>query len=176
MRRTVTAPVELHRRVLDEGDAVVMWYPGRELATSRCSGRPAEQFDIAREPNQHQAFGVRRAALLPRRLAGPARDHCMLDELVRRLPDIHGAASPSWANSNFILGPIHLPVAYTPSLTPWCHITPQLPHWWCNAGQQVAGKSRCLGDSALVAAGSRRGVETRAESAVRGRARRSPCG
>ena len=112
MRRTVTAPVELHGRVLQHGERVVMWYPAANRDES-VFGPTAEQFDIARQPNQHQAFGSGGPHFCLGAWLARLEITCMLEELLRRLPDIHVSGEPVWANSNFILGPIHLPVEFT---------------------------------------------------------------
>jgi cytochrome P450 len=39
----------------------------------------------------------------------------MLKELLTRLPDIEQAGEAEWLESNFISGPKHLPVRFTPS-------------------------------------------------------------
>ena len=114
MRRTVTAPVELHGRVLEHGERVVMWYPAANRDES-VFGPTAESFDIGREPNPHQAFGSGGPHFCLGAWLARLEITCMLEELVRRLPDIHVSGEPEWANSNFILGPIHLPVAFTPA-------------------------------------------------------------
>jgi len=114
MRRTVTAPVELHGRVLEQGERVVMWYPAANRDES-VFGPTAEEFDIAREPNHHQAFGSGGPHFCLGAWLARLEITCMLEELLRRLPDIHVSGEPVWANSNFILGPIHLPVEFTPA-------------------------------------------------------------
>jgi cholest-4-en-3-one 26-monooxygenase len=114
MRRTVTAPVELHGRVLERGERVVMWYPAANRDES-VFGPTAEQFDIARAPNHHQAFGSGGPHFCLGAWLARLEITCMLEELVRRIPDIHVSGAPVWANSNFILGPIHLPVEFTPA-------------------------------------------------------------
>jgi cholest-4-en-3-one 26-monooxygenase len=114
MRRTVTAPVELHGRVLEKGARVVMWYPAANRDES-VFGPTAEEFDIGREPNHHQAFGSGGPHFCLGAWLARLEITCMLEELVRRLPDIHVRGEPVWANSNFILGPIHLPVEFTPA-------------------------------------------------------------
>ncbi len=114
MRRTVTAPVELHGRVLQHGERVVMWYPAANRDES-VFGPTAESFDIGREPNPHQAFGSGGPHFCLGAWLARLEITCMLEELVRRLPDIHVSGEPVWANSNFILGPIHLPMEFTPA-------------------------------------------------------------
>ena len=113
MRRTVTAPVELHGRVLTKGERVVMWYPAANRDES-VFGPTAEEFDIGRQPNHHQAFGSGGPHFCLGAWLARLEITCMLEELMVRLPDIHVSGEPVWANSNFILGPIHLPVEFTP--------------------------------------------------------------
>ena len=112
MRRTVTAPVELRGRVLEKGERVVMWYPAANRDEA-VFGPTAEDFDIARDPNEHQAFGAGGPHFCLGAWLARLEITCMLEELLRRLPHIHVSGEPVWANSNFILGPIHLPVEYT---------------------------------------------------------------
>jgi methyl-branched lipid omega-hydroxylase len=114
MRRTVTAPVEIHGRVLERGERVVMWYPAANRDES-VFGPTAEQLDIARAPNHHQAFGSGGPHFCLGAWLARLEITCMLDELIQRLPDIHVSGEPVWAHSNFILGPIHLPVQFTPA-------------------------------------------------------------
>jgi cytochrome P450 len=114
MRRTVTAPVELHGRRLDVGARVVMWYPSANRDEA-AFGPTAEQFDIARRPNHHQAFGAGGPHFCLGAWLARLEIRCMLEELVRRLPDIHVSGQPEWARSNLVLGPVHLPVEYTPA-------------------------------------------------------------
>jgi cholest-4-en-3-one 26-monooxygenase len=114
MRRTVTTPVEIHGRVLERGARVVMWYPAANRDES-VFGPTAEQFDVARAPNHHQAFGAGGPHFCLGAWLARLEITCMLDELIQRLPDIHVSGEPVWANSNFILGPVHLPVEFTPS-------------------------------------------------------------
>jgi cytochrome P450 len=113
MRRTVTAPVELHGRRLEPGARVVMWYPAANRDES-VFGPTAEEFDVGRAPNPHQAFGSGGPHFCLGAWLARLEITCMLEELLHRLPDIHVSGEPVWANSNFILGPIHLPVEYTP--------------------------------------------------------------
>jgi cholest-4-en-3-one 26-monooxygenase len=113
MRRTVTAEVELRGVRLKKGDRVVMWYPAANRDES-VFGPTAEQFDVGRRPNDHQAFGAGGPHFCLGAWLARLEIRLMLEELLTRLPDIHVIGPPTWARSNLILGPIHLPVAFTP--------------------------------------------------------------
>ena len=114
MRRTVTAPVELRGRRFDVGERVVMWYPSANRDEA-AFGPTAEEFNISRRPNHHQAFGAGGPHFCLGAWLARLEIRCMLEELVGRLPDIHVSGDPIWARSNLVLGPVHLPVEYTPT-------------------------------------------------------------
>lgn len=113
MRRTVTAPVTLREVALDHGDRVVMWYPAANR-DERVFGPTAEDFDIGRRPGDHQAFGAGGPHFCLGAWLARLEVRLVLEELLDRLPDLHVAGEPVWARSNLILGPVHLPVEYTP--------------------------------------------------------------
>ena len=112
MRRTVTAPVTLHGVRLDHGDRVVMWYPAANR-DERVFGPTAEAFDVGRTRNDHQAFGAGGPHFCLGAWLARLELRLLLEELLERMPDLHVAGEPEWARSNLILGPIHLPVAFT---------------------------------------------------------------
>jgi cholest-4-en-3-one 26-monooxygenase len=113
MRRTVTAPVALRGVPLDHGDRVVMWYPAANRDEA-VFGPTAEDFDVGRAPGDHQAFGAGGPHFCLGAWLARLEIRLVLEELLDRLPDLHVAGDPVWARSNLILGPVHLPVEYTP--------------------------------------------------------------
>jgi cholest-4-en-3-one 26-monooxygenase len=113
MRRTVTGPVTLRGVDLDHGDRVVVWYPAANR-DERVFGPTAEAFDVGRAPGDHQAFGAGGPHFCLGAWLARLELRLMLEELLDRLPDLHVAGPPVWARSNLILGPVHLPVAYSP--------------------------------------------------------------
>jgi cholest-4-en-3-one 26-monooxygenase len=113
MRRTVTAPVTLRGTRLDRGDRVVMWYPAANR-DERVFGPTAEEFDVERAAGAHQAFGAGGPHFCLGAWLARLELRLVLEELLDRLPDLHVTGDPVWARSNLILGPVHLPVAYTP--------------------------------------------------------------
>jgi len=111
MRRTVTAPVVLRGVALDRGDRVVMWYPAANR-DERVFGPTAEAFDVGRRPGDHQAFGAGGPHFCLGAWLARLELRLMLEELLERLPHVRVAGDPTWARSNLILGPVHLPVEY----------------------------------------------------------------
>lgn len=113
MRRTVTADVEVRGVHLTRGDRVVMWYPAANRDET-VFGPTAEAFDVGRDPNPHQSFGAGGPHFCLGAWLARLEIRLVLEELLGALPDLHVSGEPTWAASNFILGPIHLPVAFTP--------------------------------------------------------------
>ena len=70
------------------------------------------RFDIARQPNDHIAFGIGEHFCLG---AGYARLELrvMFEELFRRMPDIELDGKPERLQSSFIGGIKHMPVRFT---------------------------------------------------------------
>jgi cytochrome P450 len=112
MRRTAARDVELSGTTITAGDKVVMYY-GSANRDERAFA-DSDQFDIARQPNDHIAFG------------GGGPHFCLgahlarieiqetLAEVLTRMPDVEQAGDVEWLPSNFISGPKHLPVRFTP--------------------------------------------------------------
>ena len=115
MSRTATRDTELRGEKIREGEKLLLLYPSGNR-DPRAFADP-DVFDVARKPNTHVAFG------------GYGTHHClgsslarlelrvMLDELLRRLPDLElaeGATLPL-RESNFIVGIEEMPVRFTPS-------------------------------------------------------------
>jgi cholest-4-en-3-one 26-monooxygenase len=110
--RTATRDVELRGRQIHAGDRVVIWNP---------SGNRDEEvfadpfrFDIERQPNDHIAFGYGEHFCLGANLAR-VELRVMLDELLRRMPDMTPAGAPERLRSNLVAGIKHLPVTFTPA-------------------------------------------------------------
>jgi len=110
--RTATRDVELRDRSIREGDRVVMW----NASANRDEEVFADpyRFDIARQPNDHLAFGYGEHFCLGANLAR-LELRVMVDELLRRLPDMIPAGPPERLRSNLLAGIKHLPVTFTPA-------------------------------------------------------------
>ena len=110
MTRAATRDVELHGQQIKAGDKLAMWYPSVNRDEDIFPN--ANTFDITRTPNDHLAFGIGEHFCLG---AGFARLELrvMLEELLRRLPDLEPAGPVERLASNFIGGIKHMPIRYT---------------------------------------------------------------
>ena len=114
MARTATRDVEVRGRTVHEGDKLLLLYPS--------ANRDEEvfddpfRFDIARQPNEHVAFGFGAHYCLGNSLAR-LELRVMFEHLLRRLPDIELVedAEPEWRAANFITGYEEMPVRFSPS-------------------------------------------------------------
>jgi cytochrome P450 family 142 subfamily A polypeptide 1 len=115
MVRTATRDVELHGQRIEEGDELMLLYPS--------ANRDAEvfeepfRFDIARDPNEHVAFGFGPHFCLGASLAR-LEVAVMLDELLARVPDLALAEPGTTVElrpANFVSGLERLPVTFTPT-------------------------------------------------------------
>ncbi len=113
MRRTATQSCELAGTSIAEGDKVVMYY-GSANRDERAFVEP-DRFDVGREPNEHIAFGGGGPHFCLGSHIARVEIQAMLRELLTRLPDIAPAGPTEWLASNFISGPKHLPVTFTPA-------------------------------------------------------------
>lgn len=107
MARTATRDVEIRGQRIKAGERVLMWYPSANRDEEVFPD--ADTFDIGRTPNEHLAFGVGEHFCLG---AGFARleIRVMVEELLRRFPDITPVGPPERLRSTFIGGIKHLPV------------------------------------------------------------------
>jgi cytochrome P450 family 142 subfamily A polypeptide 1 len=115
MNRTATRDTELRGEKIRAGDKVLLMYQAANR--DRRAFRDPDVFDVAREPNNHVAFG------------GYGTHHClgaslarlelriMFEELLRRVPDFELATDEPLPlrPSNFIAGIERMPVRFTPS-------------------------------------------------------------
>jgi cytochrome P450 len=110
-RRTATRDVEVHGRTIREGDKVVLWWISGDY-DERQFDDPF-RFDIARDPNEHLAFG--RGG--PHRCIGEwlarVEIEVTLRELLPRVADLTVDGPIRRLRSNFISGIKHLPVRAT---------------------------------------------------------------
>jgi len=110
--RVATADTEIRGRRIRGGDKVVVWVPSanRDEELFPDAGR----FDIERTPNEHIAFGHGEHFCLGAHLAR-LELRIMLEELLRRLPDIELAGPVERMHSIQLFGPKHMPVRFTPA-------------------------------------------------------------
>lgn len=110
MRRTALKPATLGGKSIAEGDKVVMYF-GSANRDPRKFAR-AEVLDLARDPNEHIAFGTGPHGCLGQHLARIEID-AMLREVLTRMDRFELAGEPEWLASNFISGPRVMPISFT---------------------------------------------------------------
>jgi cytochrome P450 len=115
MRRTATQSCEVAGRPIAEGDKIVMYY-GSANRDERAFAEP-DRFDVGRTPNEHIAFGGGGPHFCLGSHIARVEIQAMLRELLTRMPDVAPAGPAEWLASNFISGPKHLPVRFTPGRT-----------------------------------------------------------
>jgi len=107
MARVASEEVEIQGRKIREGERLLMWYPSANRDEEIFAD--PYRFDVARDPNEHLAFGIGEHFCLG---AGFARKEVrvMFEELFRRFPNIEVTGPPERLRSTFINGVKHLPV------------------------------------------------------------------
>ena len=110
--RTATRAVELRAQQIREGDRVVIWNPSANRDEEVFAD--PYRFDLARKPNDHIAFGYGEHFCIGANLAR-LELRVMVDELLRRMPDMIPAGPPERLRSNLLAGIKHLPVTFTPA-------------------------------------------------------------
>jgi cytochrome P450 len=112
MRRTALRDTELGGRPIAAGQKVVMYY-GSADRDAAVFAEP-DRFDVARTPNEHVAFGGGGPHFCLGAHVARIEIEAMFRELLGRLPDMELAGPVEWLPSNFISGPKHVPVRFTP--------------------------------------------------------------
>jgi cytochrome P450 family 142 subfamily A polypeptide 1 len=109
MARTATRDVELRGQLIEKGDKILLLYPSanRDAAIFEDPFR----FDVARQPNEHLAFGYGSHFCLGASLAR-LELRVMFEELLARLPNLQLATEIPlpMRESNFITGIEEMPV------------------------------------------------------------------
>jgi cytochrome P450 len=113
MRRTATRDTVLGGRSIRAGDKVVMFY-GSANRDAMVFADP-DRVDLGRAHNPHVAFGGGGPHYCLGAHFARAEARAMLVEVLGRLPDLEPDGEPEWLASNFICGPTHLPVRFTPA-------------------------------------------------------------
>jgi cytochrome P450 len=113
MRRTATRPAEIAGTRVEAGDKVVMYY-GSANRDERAFP-DADQLDLSRRPNDHIAFGGGGPHFCLGAHLARVEIQETLAEVLTRLPDMELAGDVEWLPSNFISGPKHVPVRFTPA-------------------------------------------------------------
>jgi cytochrome P450 len=108
MARCATQDVELRCQAIREGEMVVMLY-GSANRDEDIFGPTAEEFDIARNPNPHIAFGCGEHSCLGAQLAR-LEARVMFSELLHRFPEIELAGEVSRMKATIVPGVKRMPV------------------------------------------------------------------
>ena len=109
MRRTARHDAELAGQRIAAGDKVVMYFGAANRDPRRFER--ADELDLARPANPHNAFGAGAHACLGQHIARVEID-AMLSEVLTRMTDFELAAPPVWLASNFISGPKTMPLRF----------------------------------------------------------------
>ena len=117
MRRTATEDVCLggpdNGADIKAGDKVGLYY-GAANRDAKAFDRP-DELVLDRSPNEHFAFGGGGPHFCLGSHFGRIEITAMMTQLLTRLPDLELTGEPTWLASNFISGPIDVPVRYTPT-------------------------------------------------------------
>jgi cytochrome P450 len=112
--RTASKDTELRGQPIAKGNRVVIWN-GSANRDESVFPQP-DVFDITRTPNDHLAFGHGEHFCIGANLAR-LELRTMIEEVMRRMPDIELAGPVERLRSNFVAGIKHMPVRFTPSRT-----------------------------------------------------------
>jgi cytochrome P450 len=105
---------ELRGQKIREGQKVVIWNASANRDESIFPH--ADTFDVTRSPNDHLAFGHGEHFCIGVNLAR-LELRVMIEEVLRRMPDLELAGPTERLRSNFVAGIKHMPVRFTPSRT-----------------------------------------------------------
>jgi cytochrome P450 len=103
---------EIRGQQIRKGEKVVIWNASANRDES-VFPRP-DVFDIARMPNDHLAFGHGEHFCIGANLAR-LELRVMIEEVMRRMPEIELAGPVERLRSNFVAGIKHMPVRFAPS-------------------------------------------------------------
>jgi cytochrome P450 len=112
-RRTATTDVEMRGKLIRAGDKVTTWLVSGNR-DEEVFHRP-DAFDVAREPNPHQAFGPGGVHFCIGAGLTRLQVRVMLEELVPRLASVELAAAPERLRSNFFNGIKRMPIRVVPA-------------------------------------------------------------
>jgi cholest-4-en-3-one 26-monooxygenase len=110
-RRTATCDAELNGQQIHEGDKVVMWYVSSNRDETRYDD--PDRFDVTRNP-EHQAFGAGGRHFCLGTALARLELNIMLEETLKRFPEMELDGHPVYAESAFINQLKTLPVRLAP--------------------------------------------------------------
>jgi cytochrome P450 len=109
MRRTATRDTSIGGTKIAQGDKVVMYFGAANRDPDKFDDPDA--LDLAREPNEHIAFGGGPHVCLGQHLARLEID-AILTEVLTRMEDLEIVSPPEWLASTFISGPKTMDVKF----------------------------------------------------------------
>jgi cytochrome P450 len=98
-RRTATCDTELHGQKIRAGEKVVLWYASSNRDETRYEN--PDYFDVRRDP-EHQAFGAGGRHFCLGTALARLELRIMLEETLKRYPQMQIAATPTYVESPFI--------------------------------------------------------------------------
>lgn len=109
-RRTAAEDTQVHGQPIRAGEKVVLYY----ISANRDEDVFVDpyRFDIRRNPNEHQAFGGGGIHYCLGANLARLEIRSMMQEVLRRLPDIRPDGEPARLRSNFINGIKRMPVRW----------------------------------------------------------------
>jgi cytochrome P450 len=116
MRRTAQHDTSLGGVDIASGQKVVMYY-GSANRDADAFGPTADQLNLARQPNDHVAFGGGGPHFCLGAHIARVEIHALLRELLTRLVDLEPAGPTEWLPSTFISGPKQLPIRFRATAT-----------------------------------------------------------
>jgi cytochrome P450 len=111
-RRTATEDAQLRDKLIRAGDKVVLFY-GSANYDEDVFENPND-FDVARDPNPHVAFGGGGPHLCLGLHVARMEIRTMLSEMLRRLSDIELSGEHTRLESSFIAGSRAMPIRFAP--------------------------------------------------------------
>jgi cytochrome P450 len=111
--RSATADATIRGQSIRKGDKVVIW----NASANRDEDVFPDpyRFDVGRTPNDHLAFGYGEHFCLGANLAR-LELRVMIEEVMKRMPEIELAGEPQRLRSNFVAGIKHMPVRFRPAV------------------------------------------------------------
>jgi cytochrome P450 family 142 subfamily A polypeptide 1 len=114
MNRTATRDLDFHGARMRKGDKLLLLYPSANR--DEAVFEDPDRFDIARDPNEHLAFGGYGPHFCLGASLARLELRVMFEELLARIPDVELGSDtpPKMRPSNFITGIEHLPIRWQP--------------------------------------------------------------
>jgi cytochrome P450 len=111
MARRAKEDLEIRGQQIRAGDKVAIFYGAANHDPEVFPDH--DVFDIARSPNPHVSFGAGGPHLCLGAALARMEIAALLREIAQRMPDVRLSGAVEWAPSYYIIGPEHMPVAFT---------------------------------------------------------------